>query len=246
MNIAIVPARWGSVRVPNKNVRLLGGHPLMAWSIIAALESECFERVYVATDSSDYAGVANKYGATAYMRQPSPANECDYDWLEPMMRTLWLDGVQPSCTALVRPTSPFRDKNVVSTAFAEFKAHRAFTSLRALTPTTSAYKQWWLSGNHATPIMDDCLDWGPQPGHSMPSQALPQTWRQTAGLEILRTRVLWDYRNITGPDVLGFEILGGPAALDINTNEDLEYAEWILSSGRATMPPLSNKAFVSR
>jgi CMP-N-acetylneuraminic acid synthetase len=61
--VALVPARGGSKRVPNKNVRRLGLHPLIAYTIRPAIESGVFDAVVVSTDSRETAEIARHYGA---------------------------------------------------------------------------------------------------------------------------------------------------------------------------------------
>ena len=61
--VALIPARSGSKRVPDKNIRTLAGHPLIAYSIAAALQSKIFKTVLVSTDSERYADIARHYGA---------------------------------------------------------------------------------------------------------------------------------------------------------------------------------------
>ena len=63
MNIAIIPARGGSKRIPRKNIKSFHGKPLIAYSIEAAQKSDCFERIIVSTDDHEIAEVAKSYGA---------------------------------------------------------------------------------------------------------------------------------------------------------------------------------------
>ncbi|MEA9598558.1 pseudaminic acid cytidylyltransferase [Polynucleobacter sp. AP-Sanab-80-C2] len=75
MKIAIIPARSGSKRIPQKNIRDFSGKPIIAWSIAAALNSKCFDRIIVTTDSPMIAEIARSYGAeTPFLR---PANLSD-------------------------------------------------------------------------------------------------------------------------------------------------------------------------
>ena len=62
-SICIIPARGGSKRIPRKNIRLFRGHPIIKWSIEAALRSKVFESVIVSTDDREIANIAVKYGA---------------------------------------------------------------------------------------------------------------------------------------------------------------------------------------
>ncbi|MBK1719493.1 pseudaminic acid cytidylyltransferase [Thiocystis violacea] len=70
MNIAIIPARGGSKRIPHKNIRLFHGKPMLAWSLAAALASELFDRILVSTDSEDIARVALEHGAEVPFVRP--------------------------------------------------------------------------------------------------------------------------------------------------------------------------------
>lgn len=70
MNIAVIPARGGSKRIPRKNIRDFCGKPLIAWSIAAARDSGCFDRILVSTDDDEIAVVAAAYGAEVPFRRP--------------------------------------------------------------------------------------------------------------------------------------------------------------------------------
>ena len=60
--IAVIPARGGSKRIPQKNIVDFMGKPMMAWTIISAIESNIFDRIILSTDNDEYAEVGRKYG----------------------------------------------------------------------------------------------------------------------------------------------------------------------------------------
>ncbi|RJP85535.1 MAG: pseudaminic acid cytidylyltransferase [Desulfobacteraceae bacterium] len=70
MNVAIIPARGGSKRIPKKNIKLFLGKPIIAYSIEAAQKSGLFDRIIVSTDSEDIGKVAMKYGADIPFMRP--------------------------------------------------------------------------------------------------------------------------------------------------------------------------------
>ena len=70
MNVCIIPARGGSKRIPRKNIKLFHGKPMIAWSIEAAIKSECFDRIICSTDDEEIADVAKKYGAEIPFLRP--------------------------------------------------------------------------------------------------------------------------------------------------------------------------------
>ena len=76
MNIAIIPARGGSKRIPKKNIRDFFGKPIIAYSILAAFDSGCFDAVMVSTDDEEIAKVARAYGAEVpFIRPPEYSND---------------------------------------------------------------------------------------------------------------------------------------------------------------------------
>lgn len=76
MNVAIIPARGGSKRIPRKNIKLFHGQPIIAYSIMCALKSGCFDRVIVSTDDEEIAAIARQYGAeTPFIRPAKLADD---------------------------------------------------------------------------------------------------------------------------------------------------------------------------
>lgn len=71
MNIAIIPARGGSKRIPRKNIKLFHGKPMIAYSIEAAKKSDCFDKILVSTDDQEIADVAIQYGAEVPFLRPA-------------------------------------------------------------------------------------------------------------------------------------------------------------------------------
>lgn len=82
--VAIIPARGGSKRIPGKNVRLFNGKPMIAWSIQAALETECIASVLVSTDDPQIAEIARQYGASIPFLRPSELSD-DFTGTLPVM-----------------------------------------------------------------------------------------------------------------------------------------------------------------
>lgn len=110
MNVAIIPARGGSKRIPRKNVKLFHGKPIIAYSIEAALESGCFERVIVSTDDSEIAKVARAYGAEVPFMRPKEIAD-DYSTtlmvIEHALAALALDSVEYQNCCCIYATAPF-------------------------------------------------------------------------------------------------------------------------------------------
>jgi pseudaminic acid cytidylyltransferase len=84
MRLAVIPARGGSKRIPRKNIKPFAGKPMIVWSIDAALESGCFDRIVVSTDDEEIAAIASKAGADVPFIRPSDLSD-DYTGTIPVV-----------------------------------------------------------------------------------------------------------------------------------------------------------------
>ena len=113
--LAIIPARSGSKGLPDKNIKLLCGKPLLAWSIESALDSAYIDEVVVSTDSSVYADIAKSYGANVPFLRPeslSSDTTTTFDVLEHCIQYYKESlGKNYDYIVLLEPTSPLRIKN---------------------------------------------------------------------------------------------------------------------------------------
>lgn len=127
-NIAIIPARSGSKGLKDKNIRLLNGKPLLAYSVEAALESEMFDEVMVSTDSEKYAGIARDYGANVpFLRSSELSSDTASSKdviLDVLMRYESL-GKTYDTFALLQPTSPLRTALDIINAYEFFEEKKA-------------------------------------------------------------------------------------------------------------------------
>jgi CMP-N,N'-diacetyllegionaminic acid synthase len=237
--VALIPARQGSKRVPGKNVRALGGHPVIAYTIAPALESGVFESVIVSTDSEEIAAIARHYGADVpFLRPPQFAGDTspDIEWLDYTLRELERTGRQWDCFSLLRPTSPFRTAATIRRAWLRFMAQEGVDSLRAVEKCAQhPGKMWIVNGDRMTPLLPSAP--GAQPSHSTPYQALPPVYVQNASLEIAWTRVVFEGRTIAG-DVLVPFLTEGFEGFDINDPHDWMIAERLIADGTAVLPPV--------
>lgn len=120
-NIAIIPARSGSKGLPDKNIRLVNGKPLIAYTIEAALQSGCFDTVHVSTDSEKYAEIAREYGADEpFLRSPELASDTASSWdaVREVLAKYSALGKTFDTMMLMQPTSPLRTAQDVKDAYA--------------------------------------------------------------------------------------------------------------------------------
>ncbi len=237
--VALIPARAGSKRIPNKNVRLLGGHPLVAYTIVAARRSGIFSAVMVSTDAEDIAAIARRYGAEVPFLRPEPfAHEksADIEWLDHMLRQLVAIDRSFDCFSLLRPTSPFRQAATIQRAWSQFCAQPGADSLRAVELCKQhPGKMWQVGTTWMTPLLDD--GGVSPPWHSTAYQGLPPVYAQNASLEIAWSRVVLEGGTIAGRKILPF-FTHGFEGFDINQPEDWVLAEHYLQTGEAKLPEL--------
>lgn len=122
--LAIIPARSGSKGLKDKNIKVLNGKPLMAYSIAAALESRIFDKIIVSTDSSVYAKIAEEYGAEVPFLRPDHLSGDEVatdDVISDLLEKLKEDGDVYECFMILQPTSPLRTSKDIVNAMALMK-----------------------------------------------------------------------------------------------------------------------------
>lgn len=221
----LIPARAGSKRIPGKNTKLLGGKPLIQWTIDAAKAANVAEVRISTDDMSIWAMAPNDVRVD--QRKPELASDGAPD-------ILWILDVLPWVTtpyiAICRPTSPFRTASTIRRGYAAFMASGA-DSLRAVEPVTEHPGKMWMDHDgFIQPVMpfrhyvlNDEL---PVPWHSMPTQMLPVVYKQNASLEITSVANVQSTRTISGYRVKPF-FTDTTEGFDINTHGDWAEAEAI-------------------
>lgn len=237
--IALIPARSGSKRVADKNIRPLAGHPVIAYTISAALQSGIFSAIVVSTDSDEYANVARKYGAEVPFLRPAEISgdvSPDIEWVEFTLQKLKSMRREYDCFSILRPTSPFRLPETIQRAWKEFIEEEGVDSLRAVEKCREhPGKMWVIRGKRMMPL----LPIGPAelPWHSTPYQALPEVYAQNASLEIAYSRVVFEGRTIAGEVIMPF-FTEGFEGFDVNRPYDWRLAEELVNTGQARLPEI--------
>jgi len=242
--VALIPARAGSKRVPDKNIRPLADHPVIAYTIAAALQSEIFSTVIVSTDSERYAGIARYYGAEVpFLRPPELAGDVspDIEWLEYTLKKLEEDGREYDCFSILRPTSPFRLPKTIQRAWKAFLAEDGVDSLRAVEKCRQhPGKMWVVRRRRMMPLLP--LSPPEQPWHSSQYQSLPEVYVQNASLEIAWTRVVMQERTIAGSVLMPF-LTKEYEGFDVNNPYDWHLAENLVSNGDAPLPAVPQSPY---
>lgn len=240
--IALIPARSGSVRVPDKNIRVLSGHPLMAYTIVAAQASGVFDKIVVSTDSEKYATIALHYGAEVPFLRPAEmaaSKSPDFEWINYTLRKLMEQGQSFECFSILRPTSPLRTTATIQRAWDIFRKDSTIDSLRAVELAKQhPGKMWVVHGARMSPLLLQPAN--QQPWHSQQYASLPEVYVQNASLEIAWRHVILKDKNISGSNIAPF-ITSDLEGFDVNDERDWRDLETLLKNGKAQLPPINIK-----
>jgi CMP-N,N'-diacetyllegionaminic acid synthase len=231
--LALIPARGGSKALPRKNVRLLAGRPLIAYSIELALAAKTITRTIISTDDQEIADVARAEGAEVPFLRPSELAQDDSPDLGVFRHALlWLreqEGYEPEFVVHLRPTHPVRRVARVDEAVRTLAADPAADSLRSVSwPVQTPYKMWRIAGGYLVPLLR--VD-GVRDPHSRPRQGLPEVWWQNGYVDVIRPRTILGLDSMSGERILPFVI--EEPTVEIDYEDALARAEELLSTRAA-------------
>ena len=233
--VALIPARSGSKRIKDKNIRLFNGHPLISYSIQAAIQSQIFDEIIFATDSKEYGEIAQYYGASVpFLREKSISGDKspDIEWVKFMLKRLNDIGKDFDLISILRPTSPLRLDTTIRSAFKKFLASKNYDSLRAIEKCNQHPGKMWVNNNNMLfPLIPFKLDG--VPWHSSQYSSLPEIYVQNASLEICWTKTILDMDSISGTKIMPF-ITSNYEGFDINNEEDFILAEALLKAKKTS------------
>ena len=229
--LAVIPARGGSKGLPNKNIKMLLGHPLIAYSIKAAKDSKRINRVIVSTDSEDIANVARQYNAEIpFMRPAELAQDLSTD-LEVFIHLLgWLkenENYVPDIVVQLRPTSPVRFAAEIDDCIDKVLNSDA-ESLRIVTPSPyTPYKMWSVNEetSELKPIL--FLEDVKEP-FNQPRQSLPKVYWQVGTLDVIKTAAIREKKSMSGDKILS-HIIPNEMSVDIDNLQDFLEAEEVIA-----------------
>ena len=213
--IALIPARSGSRRIKDKNIRMFCGKPLIAWTIEKAFKSGCFNRVIVSSDSEEYLDIAGQYGDVFCIKRPAELatdSSTDQEWIDHSLQSIGKVDF-----AILRPTNPFRSVWFIQQAVKLFNDHPEASEVRAIRETTEhPYKMWISVGQAIEPLF-------PVTAYRFPTNRMCPMFIQGAGVEIRRP-------DSQGPVIPIFanQIEG----MDLDTEEQWNYYESLVKQGK--------------
>lgn len=219
-NIAIIPARSGSKGLKDKNIKMLKGKPLLAYTVEAALNSGVFDCVHVSTDSESYAAVAREYGADVpFLRDAELASDTAGTWdtVRAVVRKYQELGKEFDIVTLLQPTSPLRDFVDIQKAVSIFEEKDADSVVSVCEVEHSPKICNTLGENDSMEDFIDTKTIGRR-------QDLGSFYRINGAIYIQKIEVLMEEKNLYGPKSYAY-IMNKLHSVDIDDAFDFMVAE---------------------
>lgn len=216
--IVVIPARSGSRRFPNKNIALLGGKPLIYYSIKAALSASSVSEVLVSSDSVDIINIAKEIGAKVPVIRPKNISTHDSPIVCAVQHMVNNLDRKPECIVLFQPTSPLLNSDDIDNGVELLRKLNA-DSVTAVALTSTVEHPF----NVRYEDKDQLLKFCNETLHAMPTEERPNIYK-SAGMWFTRHKVLMEYNKLEGPRNYAL-LIDAPRFLDIDYEEDLKLIE---------------------
>ena len=226
--LVIIPARSGSKSVPKKNIRLLAGKPLIAWTIGTAIACPILDRIIVSTDSTEIAEIAKNFGAEVPFLRPVELAQDDTPDLPVYQHTLlWLaehEGYYPDIVVWLRPTSPLRIVQDIERPI-QLLAETGGDCVRSV--SLVEHHPYWMKrfdGDSLKPFMD-----GIDEQKYYRRQLLPPVYRLNGAVDVSVCKTVMETGLLYQGDVRGY-VMPQKRSVDIDHEIDLGLVELLLES----------------
>lgn len=220
--IGIIPARGGSKSLPRKNLQILMGIPLIAFTIQSALDSKKIDEVYVSSDDSEILDISKKFGAKI-IRRPSQISgdfSRDNELIEHAISTELKNKSMDSLIVFLRPSHPIRNPNTIDKAISVYQSSDKFDSLRSMKISHEIpFKMWRINENGVAINVTDNKSINTNDPCNAPRQLLPTTYYQDGYVDVFPISTILNFGNTTGDKVLPFIV--NEFSHDIDTFDDL-------------------------
>ena len=231
--LAVIPARGGSKQVPRKNLKLLGGKPLIAWSIEAARASTELDRCIVSTDDEEIAEVARSLGAEVPFLRPAELAQDNTPDLPVFQHAIkWLgehEGYRPAMVVHLRPTLPFREPRQIDEVVRLMRGTGADCVKSVYREQHHPHKMWKMhdgpGGARLGPYEDTPL-WR-KLGPDCPRQILEPAYWSAGLVDVIRTETV-ERGSTIGDHVVPYVVNPEPC-VDLDTDHDFIIAEAVLA-----------------
>ena len=220
---AVIPARGGSKSIPGKNIKALGGKPLLAWPIDVAREVAEIDRIIVSTDDKEIGDVARRFGAEVYERPAHLATDqaLVIDALKDLLARLEAEGDAPEWVILLEPTCPLRTAGDVR-ACMELVATGEYDSVATFKDADlNPHRAWRIADGVPEVFIPGAVPW-------LPRQKLPKAYQLNGAVYVFRGALLKEEAKSLLVGRLGAVLMPRERSQDIDDHLDFMIVEALL------------------
>lgn len=223
--LTIITARGGSKGIKRKNVQLVGGQPLIAWTIQAARRAHAVSRVVVNTDNQEIASVAQQFGAEVPFMRPESLAQDKTPSMDVLIHAIqWFreyEDYMPDYLLLLQPTSPLREAADIDAAIELAQAKDA-EAIVSVSPTHA--HPYWMKTISEDGRLEDFLTIEKRFANR---QSLPEVYMLNGALYLAKPQVLLDQQTWFTDKTYAY-IIPQERSLDIDTPWEMKLADWLL------------------
>ncbi|WP_028609943.1 cytidylyltransferase domain-containing protein [Paenibacillus harenae] len=226
--VALIPARGGSKSIPLKNIKMMNGRPLLAWTIETALQTKEIDRVIVSTDHEQIARAARQYGAEVMIRPDRFAQDdsLPIDVIRYCMEQLQAEKEAADIIVYLEPTCPLRKPEDISGCLALLADPRnGFNTVATFKKADlHPYRAWKLVGDKPGMFMDGAVPW-------LPRQQLSDAYQLNGAVYALTLESISGSGISVLSDRCGAVVMPGSRSVDIDDEIDFLLAELLMQRG---------------
>lgn len=218
--LALIPARGGSKGIPRKNIKPLAGKPLIGWTIDAAKQASCIDRIVVSTEDEEIACVARELGADVPFMRPAELASDDAEGIAPVLHAIeklpefdWV--------LLLQPTSPLRTHADIE-AIWQLCMNRCAPS--AVSVTEVGKHPYWMYTKDDLGQLHPLIAARPEIGRR---QDLPAAYTLNGALYLANKEWLLQQGCFIGPDTLGY-VMPLERSVDLDTPQEWRWLEYLI------------------
>ena len=219
-SICIIPARSGSKRIRNKNIKFFCKKPIISWSIKAALKSKCFDKVIVSTDSPKIANIAKKYKASVPFIRPknlSGDNVPTLPVINHAIKEMIKIGYNADVVCCLYPCAPLTDHKNLIKAFKLFKKYKKKFIFTIMPYSHPIQRSMYLDKKKAPHMFYP-------KNKNKRSQDLKKAFHDAAQFYLGKTKIFLNKSEVFSKNSIPI-ILSRSEAVDIDTKDDWKIAE---------------------
>lgn len=238
--LAIIPARGGSKSVFRKNIKILAGKPLIAWTIEEAKKSRLITRLIVSTDDSKIAKIAESYGAEVPFLRPAEISDdlaTDVEFLTHALDFLkGQENYEPEIVLTLRPTCPLKTTAHIDKGIKTLIDNPEADASRPIVEVPKhPYKMWKIK--KGTPYIEPFLpkdSTGMNEPYNGPRQLLPEVYIHTGAMDVMRLKTIRQLKSTSGKR-LAYFFMKPEESINIDYPIDFKVAEFYLKKRLKTI-----------